>query len=388
MPLAQGGILRGLIAIVLALGLLWLAAAAHLRQACIVLDTPYLPICDDTLPANRTPDETRARILRNPGDSTSWSRLLVLQGASAQDALLDAASRVAPNNVNVMRWRAARALERGATEEGVALLVQLVRHRNNNEAITILAQIVATGQGLPLLRPHIPSARQWLPSVLNALGPLKLQGGQALPLVAEALEKGELPDDARRAYMRSLKAGGQWFDAHGLWLVQHKNVVPLLYNGSFDQAIEADGFDWEIPTVVRSRAGVLVGQPAVARRGHILQFDFLGRGLPTPLATQHVFAPPGKYRLRGEYMASKLRSEGGLVWSVRCTSGRREVLAQSPALADSGGVWKPFELAFTIPESCGAVARIQLDPAASFESAAGLKGTVGFDNFSLVRTPS
>ena len=388
MPLAQGWFLRGLVAGVLALGLLWLAAAAHLRQACVVLDTPYLPICDDTAPANRTPDETRARILRNPGDSTAWSRLLVLQGASAQDALLDAAGRVAPNNVNVLRWRAARALERGATAEGIALLVQLVRHRNSGEAATILAQIVATGQALPLLRPHLPTARQWLPPVLGAMGPLKLASGHALPLVAEAIEKGQLSDDARRAYMRSLKAGGQWFDAYGLWLAHHKKEVPLLYNGSFDAALEPDGFDWEVPAVVRSRAGVLVGQPVVARRGHILELEFLGRAFPVPLAAQHVFVPPGKYRLRGEYMASKLRSEGGLLWSVRCTRGQQEVLAKSPPLADTGGVWKPFELAFTIPDDCGAVARIQLDPAAGFEAAAGMKGTVGFDNFSLVRVPS
>jgi hypothetical protein len=92
--------------------------------------------------------------------------------------------------------------------------------------------------------------------------------------------------------------------------------------------------------------------------------------------------------MRGEYMASKLRSEGGLAWSVVCTSGRKPLAGRSPALQDTGGLWKPFELAFTIPPDCGAVASMQLEPAAQYESTTGMKGRISFDAFSLSPGPN
>jgi hypothetical protein len=186
--------------------------------------------------------------------------------------------------------------------------------------------------------------------------------------------------------MRSLKASGQWLDAYGLWIAHHKGeAVPLLYNGGFDQPIESDGFDWEFTNAPRSRAGVLIEQEAVARRGLVLDLDFTGRGFASPIVRQYLFLAPGTYRMRGEYMAPKLRSEEGLAWSVQCTAGRKAVLGRSQGLRETGGVWKPFEFEFTVPPDCGAVASLQLDPAAAFEATTGLKGTVSFDAFSLAR---
>jgi hypothetical protein len=55
-------------------------------------------------------------------------------------------------------------------------------------------------------------------------------------------------------------------------------------------------------------------------------------------------------------------------------------------MQDSGGIWKSFELTFTTPADCGPVARIQLGTGADYEAMSGLKGRIGFDNFSLSRT--
>ena len=370
-----------------AVGVFFAGMSVHLRSACVERDTPYLPLCPEP---SKDPqvvrEQMRERIARNPGDSVAWARLLVAEPRERTDSVLVGASLVAPMDPMVARWRAAQALQQGKLPEGIALLVQLLQHQHSAESARVLAQIAATPDGPAFLRPHLAPGSRWLPQVLGAGYAMKLPPGNVLPLVAEAAEKGALPDDARQLYMRSLKANGHWLDAYGLWVAQHKDPVPLLYNGSFDQALEQDGFDWEFTRVPRSRAGVMVQQEAVARRGLVLGLEFTGRSFTSPVVRQYLFASPGPYRLRGEYMASKLRSESGLAWSVLCTSGRKAVLARSRPLPDTGGVWKPFEVDFDVPPDCGAVASLQLEPAAPFEATTGIKGRVAFDALSLART--
>jgi hypothetical protein len=358
----------------------------HLRSACIELDTPYLPLCaaPPTDPAElRT--QLRQRIARNPGDATAWTRLLVAEPAEHSGGVLRGAAVVAPYNHNVARWRAAAALESGRLPEGVSLLVEILRHRSSADSAKALAQLATSSDGLQLLRPHLREAREWLPQVLAASYAMKVSPVEVLPLVAQAVEQGGLPGNVVRSYMRTLKAGGYWLDAYGLWLAQHKELVPLLYNGGFDQALEADGFDWEFAAVPRSRAGALFEQQAVARRGLVLGIEFTGRSFAAPLVRQYVFAGPGAYRLRGEYMASKLRTEEGLAWTVQCTAGRKTVAGRTQPLKDTGGVWKPLTLEFVVPPDCGVVASVQLEPAAQYEAAAGMRGHVAFDAFSLTR---
>jgi hypothetical protein len=363
------------------------ALSAHLRSACIEQDTPYLPLCADRPddPAALRQD-LRERIARNPGDSTAWTRLLVNETPQGSEAVLPGATLAAPHNHNVARWRAAQALREGRYAEGVDLMVQILRHRSSSEAAGVLAQLAANPQGLALLRPHIATAKEWLPQVISAGQALKQPPGDLLPLVAAAVDAGALPDASRAQYMRTLKGTGYWLDAYGLWVAQHKGRVPFLYNGGFDQPFEADGFDWEYTSAPRSRAGILFEQEAVARRGLVLNVDFTGRGFAPPILRQYVFLPPGPYRIRGEYMATKLRSETGLAWTVQCTAGRKVVAGKSAGLRDTGGVWKPVDFEFTVPGDCGAVASLQLDPAAAYEATTGLKGHMAFDAFSLTRS--
>src|SRR5437764_10734698 len=66
-------------AAVAALVLSW-ATAAHLRRACVELDTPYLPLCpDQPPPAEVQRDQLRKRIAANPGDATAWTQLLTTE---------------------------------------------------------------------------------------------------------------------------------------------------------------------------------------------------------------------------------------------------------------------------------------------------------------------
>lgn len=385
--LRAGSLVSGGLACAVAAGLLWAAASAHLERSCTVRDTPYLSLCaepPEDIAASRA--ALRQRIQDNPGDSTAWTRLLGSGEASVSDAVLRGAAAVAPYHPAVLRWRAAKAVEAGRLQDAVTLLVYLLHYRGSAEAALILGRIIAIENGVEMLRPHLHTAEHWLLPVLVTLPSLNIPHAQALPLVAAALEQGGLTDGARRWYMHSLKANGQWLDAYGLWLAYQKQPVPLLYNGGFDQAFEQDGFDWEFTPAPRSKAGVILEQVTVARRGLVLEADFTGRAFASPILRQYVFAPSGTYRLRGEYMGSKLRTDSGLTWAVVCSSGRKALAGRSEGLKDTGGVWKTLEVEFTVPPDCGPVASLQLEPATAFEATAGMKGTVAFDNFSLLRT--
>lgn len=386
-PLRVGRMLLAVAAASIALAVLWMAASAHVRYGCAVADTPYLPLCPEG-PAGEEEQQAllRERIQRNPGDAWSWAKLLAVKPQEPSPVVLRAATALAPNNPLVLRSRAVSALEHDDLAQGVALLVQLQQYRNSPEAANALARILATPEGPSLLQPHLNKSRVWLPRVIVAMQRLELPPEAALPAVVEAARHEQLPLQARRHYIQWLKGSGRWLDAYGLWLALHKQEVPLLYNGSFDNQFIPDGFDWEFTPLSRSRSGVLYEQAAVAKRGLVMGLEFTGRRLPTPVLRQYVFVPPGSYKLSGQYSASKLRSEGGLTWAVVCTANRRPVPVQASPIQDTGGLWRSIDVDFRVPGDCGAVASLHLEPVHKYEITTGIKGRVELDAFSLTRT--
>lgn len=374
------------ISVALAAWLLWVAAATHLDRACVLMDTPYLPLCPT--PETVTPEagraELRERLARNPGDSSAWINLTNLETGATEQALLRAAIALAPNDPNVQMWRAGQALTQNQLAQAAELLVQIVQYRGGAEPAQALARLVASGEGTELLRPHLGTARRWLPQVIAGLSALKLPVSSALPLLAEASAKGAVQPQTVMSFIRTLKAEGKWTDAFALWLSQQPKGAPLLYNAGFDQRFIPDGFDWEVTPVLPSRAGAIAAQRGLGKRGQVVEVQFTGRAIAMPVLRQHLFIPPGKYLFRGEYMGLKFRSEQGLAWTVRCANN----IAAAPAghsepLQDTAGAWKTFQFAFVIPPDCGPVASLQLETAAAFEARTGLRGQASFDSFEL-----
>lgn len=373
--------------VAIAAWLLWMAANVHVGRACFLLDTPYLPLCKDpsTEPGSERQRQLRARLAANPGESESWVKLTNLETGQYEKPLLRAASTLAPNDPNVLMWRAGDLLSRKQFPAAVDLLVQLVEYRGKGEAAETLARILASGEGMPLLRPHFATANRWLPRVLSSLTALKLPLSSALALLAEASAKGMVPKQTTQLYIRELKSAGAWGDAHGLWLAQQAGPVPLLYNGSFDRPFQPDGFDWEVTPVLPSRAGALVSQRGNGNKGQLLDIEFTGRPIALPVIRQFVFAPPGKFVLRGRYMSSRLRLEEGLAWAARCSNGSFATLAgRSEGLQDTSGAWQSFQFPISIPANCGLVFSLQLETLSPSTAAAGGKGRAAFDALELL----
>ncbi len=380
-------ILAGL-AVAVAAWLMWTGVRVHMGRACILQDTPYLPLCDD--PAGKPDPERRQqlrdRLASNPAEADSWIRLTHIESGKYERPLLRAVSALAPNDPNVLLWRAGDLLARNQGPQAVDLLVQLVAYRKRGEAVEALARILASGQGTALLRPHLATGDRWLPQVLARLIALKLPLSPALPLMGEASSSGTVQRQTIQTFIRALREAGLWADAYSLWLAQQRGPTPLLHNGRFDQAFEQDGFDWEVTPVLPSKAGAIVSQRPSGNRGQVLDIEFTGRPLATPLIRQYIFAPPGKYQLRGQYMGSRLRLEEGLAWAARCTNGDSAVPAgRSEGLNDTAGAWQAFQFAITVPANCGLVFSLQLETLAPSAASGGAKGRAAFDSLELVR---
>ena len=337
----------------LAAWLLWFGATTHLQRACVVMDTPYLPLwprhAPESDPGRR--QELRARLRNNPGDSSAWVALASLEPGEPQEALLRAVAALAPSDPNSLRLRARQALAREPDGTGHRAAGEDDRtpHRRRRAAADCWRACLPSSEGMALLRPHLVAGSHWLPQVLASMAALKLPLEAGLPLLAEAAAKGIVPPETVQSFVRSLKAAGKWADAYGLWVAQQRQPVPLLFNGGFEQRFQADGFDWEVTPVPPGRAGALVAQRNMAGHGQVLEIQYTGRAVATPVIRQYLFLAPGRYALQGQYMSSKLRMEQGLAWAVRCTDATKALAGRSEPLQDTAGVWQNFRFEFDVP---------------------------------------
>ena len=223
---------------------LWIAAGAHLARACVLMDTPYLPLCSEEPALSDQPAYSQrllARLQRNPGDSAAWTLLASAETGQRQEVLLRAATQLAPSDPNVMRLRAVQALTQNQWPLAISLLVPMSEHFGDVPA-EVLARLLATGQVTPLLRPYLVPGSNWFTHVLRNINAHRLPLEPALPLLAEASAKKIISSDVVLQQIKSLKAQGKWGDAYGLWVSQQRQPAPLLSNASFDQRLQPDGF--------------------------------------------------------------------------------------------------------------------------------------------------
>lgn len=369
--------------------LLWLAVVSHAQRSCVVGEAPYVTACADVPdPGSASElDWLKRRIAATPGDSTAYAGLSRFPLAAGGAGLLRAAATLAPNDPNVLRAQAVLALQQGRLADAAPLLVQLSEHYDylTGEPSRTLARLIAMGEG-QVLKQHLRPGGRWFPIVLGRMLELKLPVAPAMPLVIQASANGVLPPGRIRAYMRGLKTEGNWADAYGLWVGQHKGRVPLLFNAGFDRSFEPDGFDWEVVPPISARHGLVAETRPFEGRGQVLEVSYLGRSVPTPVVRQYLFLGSGTYRLSGQYMTSKLRTEGGLAWAVKC-AGQEAPAGRTAGLLDTQGKWMPFDFEFTLSADCGPVASLQLETFAQFEAAAGIRGRAHFDAFFLQPLP-
>ena len=376
---------------------IWLGYACYtlgMERSCLVDDWPKFDFCAALMPTDpaQAVAVLRAHIARNPGDSGAYLALALLAGKPGslgglnEAAVIQAARSVAGTQPQLLYIVADRAIQRQDWPQVVDLMVDLVEARKDGLAAQTLARLVGAGVADPALRDHLKPTSTWLAPTLAQMPAVGAPMIKAMPLIVQALPLGLVTPDLGLDVIRSLKQGGAWNDAFALWARLLNRPVDLVYNGGFEEGFVRDGFDWELRDTAPTRAGVLVAQPRMDGHGRVLELEFTGKAIDLPII-QQVTLFSGVYTFSGQYSARKLRSAAGLAWTFTCVATKKE-FARSAGLGDTAGQWRSFSVQLAVPEDCGPAIAMRLQPMASFEAVAGIKGTAMFDNLKLAAAGS
>ena len=345
--------------------------------------------------ANATRAELESIVSRNPGDSQAWIQLALLTqqpGApldSGSKLALDAATLLARQDYRVQRLQAALALKEERWSDATDWLIRLVRDNGNanGDPAVVLASLLLQPQAVKAMQTQVGPDSRWLASVIDALPRAKIPAVAMLPVMIYALDQKAVTLELLQKALKSLRAQGAWLEAHAFWLAWLGRPVPLIFNGDFNQGFLPDTFDWRILPVAPSKSGALVSQGAMPGRGGVLVIDFTGRRLqPVPLIEQNLILLNKSYVLGGQFMASKLASNSGLHWSLRCNTAKVE-FARTEALMNITEQWSTFSLTFNIPPNCKQAVTLGLVPGSVDSSTSGMRGQVWFDNLQLSNSP-
>ena len=377
------------LAVLVSLFLAWSGLQRHLERSCLVDDWPNLPYCQSVKPAD--PVEAarvlRARIDRNPGDSSSLLALAVLtQGPNPppglnEEAIIAAARKFSGNHPQLLYVLGNKAIQQKDWPKAAEIMVRLVESSNDQNAAAFLATLAGAGVADDALRALLKPGGTWFARSIPLLQQVRVPTVKAMPLIMDALSKGMVSPELALGFIRDLKAGGQWFDAYSLWARLLNRPVDLLFNGSFETGFVRDGFDWEVKEARPTRAGVLLGQPQMEGHGRVLELVFTGRPIDVPMLRQ-VILIDRTYRLKGQFMGRKLRVNEGLAWVFSCVASKKEI-ARSAPLKDTAGNWQDFSVTVSVPADCGEAVSLELQTHAPSESVAGVAGTALFDNLRL-----
>lgn len=158
-----------------------------------------------------------------------------------------------------------------------------------------------------------------------------------------------------------------------------------LYNGGFEWSPETGGFDWDFMAVRGARIARLSGSGVSGRHG--LRVAFEDRRVPFRHVKQRLALPPGHYRLVGRAKPDGLRTQVGLVWTVSCDRGRRDLGETAPL--KGLGPWRHFEAEFTVPAGdpgcAGQWLTLRLPARIAAEQRIG--GQAWFDDLKIIRLP-
>jgi len=281
-----------------------------------------------------------------------------LRGEHARTAILyGIAANRGPRDLPSVAWVAVHDLRLGNYRAALAKYDQMLRVQPelslalNPTLMAIAADPASQEEMIRLLRRHPPWRSEFLGRFLR-----QAPDSRAIFSLMEGLRRP--PADLERQeidwWVARLAATRQWGPAYLTWVQslspEASQRIGNVYNGGFEIEPSQGGFDWRFRNVAGariSRAPILGAQGTFA-----LRVEFEGRRVPFAHVQQLLALAPGRYRLRGRVKLDDLRSERGLVWSLRCAEGGGSIGETEPMTGRRE--WRDFEASFTVPErDCG-----------------------------------
>ena len=335
----------------------------------------------------------RALVRDNPAEAVALLGLAAHDEqagrAAAAAAKLAAVRGLAPIARESLEHSAAFQLRTGDHAGAVQSLDRLAgEYRAYESVFPTLAQLLAANDpSWSALAARNPA---WLGDFIQAQCARGLDPALLVPLLQRRAAAGGLRPAETECVTEKLRASERWEQAYQVWL----NTLPrerladvgYVFNGGFEHATSAAGFDW-----LPSRGGERATGHAVefaSTRGaggkRALRVSYGGKRQVVPSIVQLMALPPGRYELAGRARVDALNSVRGVQWVVRCASARSAPLLGASERFLGSYEWRDFTMDVAVPSDCAGQA-LQLEPVGMHEGTTFLSGTVWFDDLSLAR---
>lgn len=186
----------------------------------------------------------------------------------------------------------------------------------------------------PLLAELLKSSPEWWSAFFSYVASKAQKAETVNFLYQSRWRDGSRPPAADlKAYLDRLWRDQNWSEAYRVWRdgLDEASREALdndgIYNGRFEWPLSGLGFDWRV-TPVR---GVTVETTETygVRTSKSLHLLFDGQRVRFQHLSQYLYLEPDKYQLRGRVRTDNLRTERGLVWTLRCNGGKAQRLADS-----------------------------------------------------------
>ena len=245
------------------------------------------------------------------------------------------AIRYGPRDLESHFWLMNYALRAEDAEGAVLHLDRLLRMQ-----LELLPQLMPTVGGLAV---H-PSTQAILISYLEKNPSWRLPTIRTLASQKGAAEiyagffaqlgkmSGGLTEQEQQAWLNALNQDKQWSLAYLNWANQLPTETQLqlgnLFNGSFENPPLGSEFDWQFDRTPGASIDQAYRAGVAGTKALRVQFD--DRRVPFNGVHQTLVLPAGRYSFSGQGLADGLRTELGLVWSIKCLEGGADLATSEP----------------------------------------------------------
>jgi hypothetical protein len=202
-------------------------------------------------------------------------------------------------------------------------------------------------------------------------------------LAAIRQDKAEVHVWEIRQLVQTLVRAGKIDKAYFIWLDFLKDddlrLVQSVYDGDFDRDSQNMLFDWTI--VPRKNARIAIENRRGSAINRNLVLDFASDKGAFNNVRQLLVLSPGNYTASVEYMAQNLKTEKGLIWTVRCEK-TQALLGKSNEFKTSGP-WAQYGFNFIVPEDACATQMLILESASTAVLDTPITGQMYFDSMKI-----
>ena len=354
---------------------------------------PRFPATGEGVAADANVDrESLRRVLHsNPGQVDALLMLAAQHQRSGEaqqaNSVLDVAYQLAPNDRNVLTALAEFQLRLGDVARALPLLDRLVEAYPETRpgAFEVLAQLLAEGREPAAWKKILARRPTWLGSFIVS----SCEKGADPEILVPLLPERAAAESA--CVIDRLRDNDRWTQAYQVWL----NTLPkerladvgYVYNGSFEFAPTALGFDWRPGRAPERESGHAVEMPQAqgVSGKRALRVTYSGKRQSGVPIAQYVALSPGRYELTGLAHPLSITAGRGVQWTLRCVKAGA---ASAPIAASERFVgsseWRRFAFEIQVPAQCpGQV--LQLEPIATSDGSVYLAGSIWFDDLVLRR---